>query len=168
MCQFFFHPTISTQTTLQNGTIWVQAHSRKVASTCYCEVGWGGNAALRNSDCGIHQYIRVATSTFVKGLINILCESQIWRQAVDKCWSNMAWYKSGWNISGNVLKCQEAQPPNPGRTQHMHPHARATSCPWCLHDDFKKKNGFRCIQMQVSHIIWKWFTMQQCVGCVIW
>ena len=54
----------------------------------------------------------------------------------------MAWYKSGWNISGNVLKCQEAQPPNPGRTQHMHPHARATSCPWCLHDDFKKKKWF--------------------------
>lgn len=80
----------------------------------YGKVGWGGNAALRNSDRGIHQYIRVATSTFVPGLINILCESQIWRQAVDKCWSNMAWYKSGWNISGNVLKCQEAQPPTPG------------------------------------------------------
>lgn len=92
----------------------------------------------------------------------------MWCQAVDKCWSNMAWYKSGWNLSSNVLKCQEAQPPSPRRTQHMHPHARATSCPWCLHDDFKKKTGFCCIQMQVSHIIWKWFTMQQCVGCVIW
>ncbi len=96
------------------------------------------NAALSKSDRGIHQYIRVGTFTFVQAFFAHF----VWKsRSSAKLLTNAGQTWLGINLdeiseamSSNVKK------PSPGRTQHMHPHARATSCPWCLHGGFEKRN----------------------------